>query len=326
LDATTCRHTFWEKALKNINLVNKNLTLTNELAESEDKIATILSQNILLQQQLAALMKSTANTAAGPSARDEDMEEEDGLPLDMRGGGGNSWPGQEDAEPLAPGMHVKVGCPVQHYLKDTMMDDDSPDMIHGGSGKRLGSKSSEDPLKPETIGNLPWGYKEGPIGHGSSFEDLLPYWRNEAERKECGGSTIVVHRVGLGRGPLLMHVDNTDFDPPTSQGWTSFLQAAEVHWKWPATDPQHPRSAREPPPGHALSIYTMTNSEAQDYAAMVMQLDKAGMVAFLAHVWHIWLDHSDWERVAERAIQKQADMIRLIKHLSCTNKCWSTWE
>jgi hypothetical protein len=49
-DATTCQHTFREKALKNINLVNKNLTLTNELAESKDTIATILSQNILLQQ------------------------------------------------------------------------------------------------------------------------------------------------------------------------------------------------------------------------------------------------------------------------------------
>ncbi len=282
--------------------MNKNSTLTNELAESENKIATILSQNILLQQQLAAPMKSTAKTAAGPSARDEDMEEEDGLPLDMRGGGGNSWPGQEDAEPLAPGMPVKVSCPVQHYLKDTMMDDDGPDMIHGGGGQGLGSESSEDPLEPKAVRNLPWGYGEGPIGHGSSFEDLLPYRRNKAEPNESGGSTIVVHGVGLGRGPLLMHGDDTDFDPPTLQGWTSFLQAAEVHWKWPATDPQHPRSAREPPPGHALNIYTMTNSEAQDYAAMFMQLDEAGIVAFLAHVWHIWLDHSKWERAAEGAI------------------------
>jgi hypothetical protein len=159
-DTMTCQHIFWEKALKNIDLVNKNSTLTNELAESEDKIATILSQNILLQQQLAALMKSTAKTAAGPSARDEDMEEEDGLPLDMRGGGGNSWLGQEDAEPLAPGMPVEVGCPVQHYFKDTMMDDDGPDMIRSGGGQGSGSKSSEDPLKPKVVRNLPWGYGE----------------------------------------------------------------------------------------------------------------------------------------------------------------------
>ncbi len=112
-------------------------------------------------------MKSTAKTAAGPSAMAEDMEEEDGLPLDMCGGNGNSWMGQEDAEPLAPRMPVKVGCPVQHYLKDTMMDDNSPDMIRGGGGQGSGSKSSEDPLKPKAVRNLPWGYGEGPVGHGS---------------------------------------------------------------------------------------------------------------------------------------------------------------
>jgi hypothetical protein len=247
-------------------------------------------------------MKSTAKTAAGPSTRDEDMKKEDGLPLDMRGGGGNSWPGQEDAEPLAPGMPVKVGCPVQHYLENIMMDDDGPDMIRGGGGQGSGSKSSDVLLEPEAVRNLPWGYREGPVGHGSSFEDLLPYLQNEAEAKERSGSRIVVHGVGLRRGPLSMHVVDTDFDPPTLQGWTSFLQAAEVHWKRPATDPQHPHSAWELPPGDALNIYTMTNSEAQDYATMVMQLDKAGIVAFLVHVWHIWLDHSEWERVAERAI------------------------
>jgi hypothetical protein len=46
----------------------------------------------------------------------------------------------------------------------------------------------------------------------------------------------------------------------------------------------------------------MTNSEAQDYAAMFMQLDEAGIVAFLAYVWDIRLDHSEWERAAEWAI------------------------
>ncbi len=147
--------------------MNKNSTLTNELAKSKDKIATILSQNIFLQQQLAALMKSTAKTAVEPSARDEDMEEEDGLPLDMHGGGGNSWPGQEDVEPLAPGMPVEVGCPVQHYLEDTMVDDNGPNMIHGGGSQGSGSKSSEYLLKPEAVRNLPWGYGEGPVGHGS---------------------------------------------------------------------------------------------------------------------------------------------------------------
>jgi hypothetical protein len=186
-------------------------------------------------------MKVTANTALVLPARDEDMEEEDGLPLDMRGSGGNSWPGQEDAGPFTPGMPVEVGCPVQHYSKDTMMDDNGPNMIRGGGGQRLGSECSEEPLKSEAVRNLPWGYGEGPVGHALSFKDLLPYRRYKAQPTERGGSTMVVHGVGLGRGPLSMHVDNTVFDPPTLQGWTAFLQATEVHWKWPATDPQHPR-------------------------------------------------------------------------------------
>jgi hypothetical protein len=114
----------------------------------------------------------------------------------------------------------------------------------------------------------------------------------EAESTERGGSTMVVHGVGLRRGPRSRYVNNTDFNLPTLQGWTAFLQATEVDWTWPAIDSQHPRSAREPPPGHPLIIYTMTNSEAQDYAAMVMQLNKAGIVAFLTHVCHIRLDHA----------------------------------
>ncbi len=283
--------------------MNKNSTLTNKLAESKDKVALILSQNILLQEQLSALMKVTAKTAAVPPARDEDMEEEDGLPLDMHGGGGNSWPGQEDARPLAPGMPVEVSCPVQHYSEDTMMDDNRSNMIPGGSGQELGSECSEEPLEPKVVRNLPWGYGEGPVGHGLSFKDLLPYQWNKAQPTERGGSTMLVLGVRLGRGPLLMYIDDTDFEPPTLQGWTAFLEAAEVHWKWPATDPQHPRSAREPPPGHALNIYTMTNSEVQDYAAAVMQLDEAGTVTFLAHVWHIRLDHAVWEQAAERAFE-----------------------
>jgi hypothetical protein len=137
-------------------------------------------------------------------------------------------------------MLVEVGCPVQHYSEVTMMDDNGPDMICSGSGQGLGSKCSEELLEPEAVRNLPWGYGEGPVGHELSFEDLLPYRWNKAQPTECGGSTIVGHGVGLGRGPLSMYVDNTVFDPPTLQEWTVFLQATEVHWKWPVTDPQHP--------------------------------------------------------------------------------------
>jgi hypothetical protein len=53
-NTTTQLHTHKENALKNIVPVNKNAALTNDLANSKDRIAAILAQNLLLQQQLAA--------------------------------------------------------------------------------------------------------------------------------------------------------------------------------------------------------------------------------------------------------------------------------
>jgi hypothetical protein len=41
---------------------------------------------------------------------------------------------------------------------------------------------------------------------------------------------------------------------------------------------------------------------------------------------HGVLSHSNSPLFSLSEKQKQADMIQLIKHLSCTNKCWSTWE
>jgi hypothetical protein len=181
---------------------------------------------ILLQEQLAAIMKLIAKTATVPPARDEDMEEEDGLPLDSVEV--VATPGR-DKRPLAPGMPVEVGCPVQHYPEDTMMDDNCPDMICSGGGQGLGTECPDEPLELEAVRNLPWGYGEGLVGHELFFKDLLFYQRNEAEPTELGGSTMVVHGVGLRRGPRLRYVDDTDFDLPTLQGWTAFLQAAEVH-------------------------------------------------------------------------------------------------
>jgi hypothetical protein len=76
------------------------------------------------------------------------MEEEDGLPLDIHGVGGNSWLGQEDVGPLAPKMPVEVGCPLQHYPEDTMMDDNGPNTIRGSSSQGSGIECADEPLEP----------------------------------------------------------------------------------------------------------------------------------------------------------------------------------
>jgi hypothetical protein len=88
------------------------------------------------------------------------------------------------------------------------------------------------------------------------------------------------------------------------QGWIDFYQAAEIHWKWLATVPQHLRKSHKPPPGHAFNVYTVTNSDEQEYATTVMGLDEEGASTLFAHVQFLWEIHSEWEQRVEKAIEK----------------------
>ena len=54
LEATIHQHTLQGKGLGNIEFVNKNYHLENNLHEMQDKVASILAQNQLLQEQLLA--------------------------------------------------------------------------------------------------------------------------------------------------------------------------------------------------------------------------------------------------------------------------------
>jgi hypothetical protein len=49
-DATTCQHTLRVKALKSIELIDRNYTLENYLVNTQDKIAAIVTQNLLLRE------------------------------------------------------------------------------------------------------------------------------------------------------------------------------------------------------------------------------------------------------------------------------------
>jgi hypothetical protein len=54
-DATTHQHTLCAKALKSIELIDRNYTLENNLVDTKAKTAMIIAQILLLQEQLAAL-------------------------------------------------------------------------------------------------------------------------------------------------------------------------------------------------------------------------------------------------------------------------------
>jgi hypothetical protein len=133
-------------------------------------------------------------------------------------------------------------------------------MIRGGGHQGSGSKHSEESPESQTD-DRHW------------FRGCAPGWGSGEGRVAA-------------RGPIRGSTYDTEL-PPTTKGWMDFYQAAEIHWKWPAIDPQHPRKSREPPPGHAFNVHTVTNSEVRKYATTVMGLDTAGAIALLALVGNV---------------------------------------
>jgi hypothetical protein len=63
LEAAIQLHTLKEKALKNIHLIDKKYTLENTLHDTGERMASIVAQNKLLQDQLAALNQVPCNGA-----------------------------------------------------------------------------------------------------------------------------------------------------------------------------------------------------------------------------------------------------------------------
>ncbi len=80
-EATTRQHTLRGKALRNIDLVDKNYALENDLLELQAQMAAIRAQNQLLQSQVTIQGTVPVNTA------DEEMAGSDDEPLQLRGGG-----------------------------------------------------------------------------------------------------------------------------------------------------------------------------------------------------------------------------------------------
>ncbi len=107
------------------------------------------------------------------------------------------------------------------------MDEEGLDVIQGGGDQGSGSKYSEE-LPESQMDDWDW------------FKGCAPGWG-------CGEGRVAA------RGALRGSTYDTEL-PPTTKGWMDFYQAAEIHWKWPAIDPQHPRKSSH----HRgmLSMYT----------------------------------------------------------------------
>jgi hypothetical protein len=90
-EATIHLHTLWKKALKNIELVNKNYHLENNLHETQGKMASILAQHQLLQEQLLAFNQGPSYSAFPMDPNNKVSDNED-VPMSIRGGGVTSHP------------------------------------------------------------------------------------------------------------------------------------------------------------------------------------------------------------------------------------------
>jgi hypothetical protein len=85
LEATIHQHTLREKALKNIELVNKNYHLENNPHEMQGKMASILTQNQLFREQLLAFNQGPSPSVF-PMAPNNEPSDKENVPMSICGG------------------------------------------------------------------------------------------------------------------------------------------------------------------------------------------------------------------------------------------------
>ncbi len=142
-----------EKALKNIHLIDKNYTLENTLHDTQKMMASIVAQNKLLQDQLAALNPSSSveatilsdiqalqsqqqTTGVLPAFAGADPDESmanDSLPMPIRGGGVLPW--DTDASDGNTGSpcgesHSHSTLFAIHFVDNSMLTQECTDYLH----------------------------------------------------------------------------------------------------------------------------------------------------------------------------------------------------
>ncbi len=94
-EAKIWQHTLHAKALKNIDLLDKNYILENDLLDTQEQMAALLAQNLLLQEQLSGARLG----GAMPGTHHGDGMEND-APAAICGGGCEEEAGSLGNRPL----------------------------------------------------------------------------------------------------------------------------------------------------------------------------------------------------------------------------------
>jgi hypothetical protein len=131
-EATVRQHTLRAKALRNIDLVDRNYTLENDLRDTQDRMSALLAQNALLQSQLAPALLHQESASPSP-VNDESML--DDSPMEIRGGGGDE---DDDASWIQGSSSGREGNPyTRAYLGITrtpVLNERQPGVNDGVSG------------------------------------------------------------------------------------------------------------------------------------------------------------------------------------------------
>ncbi len=124
-EAAIQQHSLCIKALRKIDLVDKNYALKNDLVVIQDQMASILTQNQILQEQLSTTQIQTKCALLVPPNEDR---MDDNAPVPICGGSLNMRE-QDGAESL--GSVSNQGYLGLVRLVDSSMEEDEPMQIRG---------------------------------------------------------------------------------------------------------------------------------------------------------------------------------------------------
>jgi hypothetical protein len=160
------QHTMQAKALRNINLVDKNYSHKNDLLVIQDQMASILAQNRLLQEQLAV----TQINCALPVPPNEDSMD-DNTPVSICGGSLNM---REQGEAQSLGSASDQGYLGLIFPVNSSMEEDEPMQICGRGNNVPEANAMSTKMTVRMNGQVQVGLSQQPASPVQASRALLP--------------------------------------------------------------------------------------------------------------------------------------------------------